>query len=230
MDLANEKAATLQPAWLTVFTSPLATTESLNEQPQWFVPLLMAAAYSVAVNLYVIQRVGLERLMTAALQSNAAIDPQTALQNALGHQGQILLYQALSTFAGTFLTAWLLLIVVGQDVVFRKVFAVVAHASLLTTVIRNSMLALTTTLMRDLDSLDLRNPLATNLAFFLHPHSATAARILSSLDLLTLANLYLLAAGLTRVSQRLSPRVAAALVVVPWLLWVGASLLMPTFG
>jgi hypothetical protein len=175
--------------------------------------------------------------MTAALQSNAAIDPQTALQNALGHQGQILLYQALSTFAGTFLTAsvvarvlWLLLIVVGQDVVFRKVFAVVAHASLLTTVIRNSMLALTTTLMRDLDSLDLRNPLATNLAFFLHPHSATAARILSSLDLLTLANLYLLAAGLTRVSQRLSPRVAAALVVVPWLLWVGASLLMPTFG
>lgn len=221
----------------TMFLSPLATLDSLRERPQWLLALLLVAVYSVAVNFYVIQRVGLERLMAAALQSAAAIDPQTALQNALGHQTRILLFQALSTFGGTFATAfvvarvlWLLLIVAGKDVVFKRVFAVVAFASLFTNVIRESMLALTTTLIRDLDRLDLRNPLATNPAFYLHPAGPTATRILMSLDLLTIANLFLLTVGLMKVCDRVSPRLAAAVVVGPWLLWVGASLLMPALS
>ena len=220
-----------------MFISPLETLGSLRERPQWLIALLIVATYSVLVNFYVIQRVGLERLMTAALQSAAAIDPQTALQNALGHQTRILFFQGLSTFVGVFVTAfvvarvlWLLLIVAGKDVVFKKVFAVVAFASLFTNVIRESMLALTTTMIRDLDRLDLRNPLATNLAFYLHPSGAIATRILMSVDVLTIANLFLLAFGLAKVCDRLSPRVAAAVVVVPWLVWVGASLLMPSFS
>jgi hypothetical protein len=240
MDAVNENTpvpGSSGATCVTMFTSPLATLNSLRDRPQWFMALLVAGAYSVLVNFYVVQRAGLERLMTKLLKSAPLIDPQGVLQSALLHQNRIVLIQALATFVGAFVIAfvvarvlWLLLIVAGKDVVFKRVFAVVAHATLLTTVIRESALALTVTLVRDLDKLDLRNPLATNPGFFVHPASPTASRILTWLDLITLTNIFLLVVGLTKVCDGLSRRVAAALVVVPWLAWVGASLLLASLA
>jgi hypothetical protein len=149
---------------------------------------------------------------------------------------EMLFFQGLSTFAGTFLTAfvvakvlWLILEVIGEDLSFKSVLAVVAHVTMLMVIIRQSMLALSATVMPNLENLDLRNPLATNLAFFLHPHSPVIFRLLSSLDLITLANIWLLALGLSRMSGRLSMRAACVLVAVPWTVYVGASLLLPAF-
>ena len=237
MELSHEKALApgFQPLALgSMFSSPAAALDSLRGRPRWFYPLLLAATWSVAVNLYVIQRIGLKRLMGAALQANAALDPQAVLESALAHRTEILFFQGLATFAGTFVTAlvvakvlWLIITVIGRDVLFKKVMAVVAHVTMLTVVIRESMLAFTATVMPNLDNLDIRNPLATNLAFFLHPKSPVVFRLLSSLDLVTLANIFLLALGLSKVTSRLSFRSACILVIVPWGVYTGASLLLP---
>src|SRR5262249_59642642 len=108
-----------------------------------------------------------------AAHSNTSLGPDAVLQNALAHKTQVMLIQSISTFLGAFAVAavvalilWLVILMIGGDTVFKNVLSVAAHVALLTTVARESMLALTVTVNNDFDSFDLNNPLATNLAFF----------------------------------------------------------------
>ena len=89
------------------------------------------------------------------------------------------------------------------------------------------MLAFTATVIRNSENLDLRNPLATNLAFFLHPESPITYRLLASLDLITISKMCLIAFGLSKVSDRLSLRAACVVVLVPWGVYAGVSLFLP---
>ncbi len=221
------------PALALMFTRPAAALSRLKEHPTWFAPLLCAATYSMAVNFYLIYRVGFARLITSMAKTNETVDPQTMLDAALLHRAQILSIQGVSTFAGTFLTAfvvakalWLILSIGGDDVTFRRVMAVVSHVTLLTVAIRQTMLALTVTLIQDLDKLDFRNPLATNPAFFVPVRSAGAFRLMTSLDLVTFTHILLLALGLTKVSGRLSLRTACLIVLLPWSLYTGCATLI----
>ena len=222
------------PVFDGIFLNPAAAFQSLKGRPRWFYPLLIAAAYAVVVNLYVIEQVGFTRLLHTMLQNTATLDAQAVLDTALERKAQILFFQGLSTFVSMFVTTfvvskvlWLVLEVIGEDLLFRRVLAVVAHATMLTTLIRESMLALTATVMRNPETLDLRNPLATNLAFFLHPGSPVTYRLLAALDLVTLGKICLLALGLSKVSDRLCLRGASLVVLVPWALYVGISLFFP---
>jgi len=219
-----------------MFTSPVATLASLRGRSQWFFPILAAATFSVAVNFYVIQRSGWARLINVAAQSNAFMDAQAAIQNAIAHPYQIFLFQALATFLSSLLTVlaaaavvWLVLVLCGQDIPFKKVLAVLAYVTALSVILKGCMLALTTTLIRDLNAFDLRNPLATNPAFFLHPRSPVFFRLLSSLDLITFMSLTLIIVGLTKVCIRLRVRLAAAAVLIPWAIYVCTTLLFPSF-
>ena len=222
------------PAFSSMFSRPAATLDSLRESPRWFCPLLVAAGFAAAVNFYVIWRTGLGRLVNAALQASTSVDPQAVLESAMAHRTMILISQGLASFAGTFVTAfvvakvlWLIVTVIGKDLQFKKVLAVVAHVTMLTVVIRQLMLALTATVMPDLDNFDVRNPLATNFAFFIHPKSPVVLRLLSSFDIITFANILLISLGLARVSNCLSFRTACILVIVPWGVYTGASLFLP---
>lgn len=236
VDQENAVSRQAKPAsFWSMFTSPVITLESLREHPSWLTPVLVSAVLSMAVNLYLVQRIGFARLIEAAGHSSAVIDPQAAIQSAMSHQGMIFAFQAISTFVGSILTILviakvitLVLTLCGQDVSFKRILAPVAYVIALSVVIRQCLLALTATFMRDLDVLDLRNPLATNLAFFLQPKSPAVLHILSALDGITILTIVLLIIGLTKVCDRLSLRAASIVVIVPWMVYVGASLLMPT--
>ncbi len=221
------------PLCFSMFSSPGKTLASLRKLPIWFLPLLLAAGCATAANFYVILRVGFVRLIGAALKTNAVIDPQAVMDGVLARKSLVLFLQGISTFAGTFLTAiivarvlWLLLQIVGEDIFFKSVLAVVAHVTMLMVVIRGSMLALTATVMRNPDNLDLRNPLATNPAFFFHHASPVVSRLLASLDLITFANIALLAFGLNRVSKRLSLGAACVVVITPWTIYTCITALL----
>jgi hypothetical protein len=218
----------------SMFFHPAAALDSLRHRPQWFWPLLVAAAYAMAVNLFLMHRIGIARLVNTALQANGAIDPQSVLEGALAQKNEILVFQGLGTLVGTFFTAlvvakvlWLILTLVGEEASYKEVLAMVAHISLLTIVVRESMMVLTVIAMRDLDGFNLQNPLATNLAFFIRSVSPATFRLLRSVDLITFANIFLLALGMSKLSSRLSIRRACALVILPWGIYVGLSLLLP---
>jgi hypothetical protein len=127
---------------------------------------------------------------------------------------------AFATSALIALILWLLVMLVGGDAVFKKVLALTAHVALFTAAVRETMLAVTVTLNGDLNSFDFNNPLATNLAFFVHSSSRFTARIFSALDIVTIATVVLLALGLTKVSKRVSPTAAWLVVIIPWALFV----------
>jgi hypothetical protein len=77
------------------------------------------------------------------------------------------------------------------------------------------------------NALNLKNPLATNIAFFLRPSSPFVFRMLTSLDALTLMNAVLLIIGLTRVCPKLSARKASMMVFACWALYLGVTLFIP---
>lgn len=223
-------------SFLSMFISPLATFDSLRDRPRWFFPVLFSATVSAAANFYIIQRIGLMRLIITASQSNYMIDPQVAAQNVLEYQNRILAIQAGSVFINVFVIAlmtavvfWLLLTILGYDVSFRKSLAAVSHANMLPIIVRGSMTALAAAIIQDAGALNLRNPLATNIAFFLRPSSPVALRLLTSLDAITFANAILLAMGLTRVCPRLSVRAALAMVFLCWAAYIGVKLFVPLF-
>jgi hypothetical protein len=219
-----------QTSFWSMFVRPLSTLSSLQERPRWLFPALVSGILSAAVNFYAVQRIGFIRLIEATTNARVAIDPQAIVQNALEHKTQILCFQALSTFISSFLVAlgtaavlWLLLVLCGYDMPFKRGLAVVAHVNLLSVVLRESMLILTTIFIGDMNQFDLNNPLATNIAFFVKPASPAILRLLTSLDVITFLNIALLIAGLTKVCGKLSVKTASMMVLGPWMVYLGAT-------
>lgn len=215
----------------------MATLESLREQPRWFYPTLFSALISAGVNFFLIQRVGLDSLVKAVAQNESGFDQEALAQSALAHEGQILFFQSAATFLSSFLIAlltakvlWLLLTLFGYGLPFKKTLAVVAHANMLSVILRETMIALTATIIQAPGAFDLSNPLATNAAFFLHPASPILSRVLVSLDLITLLNIGLLVIGLTKVAPMLSHKTASMTVIIPWVAYVGVTLLIPALA
>ena len=230
-----ENIEKLRPAsFLSMFASPLSTFDSLRERPRWFFPVLFSAIVSAAANFYIVQRIGLTQLIKTASQSNYIIDPQAAIQNVLEHQSRILAIQAASVFVNVFVIAlviamvfWLLLVILGYDISFKKSLAAVSHANMLPMVVRGCMVALTAAVIQDAGALNLKNPLATNMGFFLRPSSPVALRLLTSLDAITFANATLLTMGFTRVCPPLSVKAASAMVFICWAVYIGVKLFLP---
>jgi hypothetical protein len=224
----------MQPiSFWSMFVRPLSTLDSLRERPRWLYPVLVSGIISAAVNYYIIQRIGLIRMIEATTNAKATIDPQAILQNALEHRTQILCFQAFSTFVSSFLVAlatatilWLLLTMWGYDLSFKQGLAVVVHVNLLSVVLRECMMMLTASLIRDMNQFDLSNPLATNIAFFVKPASPVVLRFLSSLDLITFTNMTLLVIGLTKVCSKLSVKTASVMVIGPWAVYLGATIMI----
>jgi hypothetical protein len=231
-----ERLAMQQISFWSMFVRPLSTLDSLRERPRWVYPVLISGIISVASSFYVIQRIGLPRMIESSIDAKSAIDPQAILQNALEHQVQILCFQALSTFIGSFLMAlgtatilWFLLTLCGYDMSFKQGFAVVAHVNLLAVVLRECMMVLTASLVQDMHRWDLNNPLATNIAFFVQTASPAVSRLLNSFDAITFTSMALLIVGLTKVCGKLSVKTASLMVIGPWAVYLGAAITIKAF-
>ncbi len=173
-------------------------------------------------------------MIETASQSDYIIDPQAVIKTVMAYQGRILLFQAAAVFMNVFVIAlvmatvfWLLLTIFGYDILFKKLLAVVAHANLLPIVARGCMIALTAAVIQDAGALNLKNPLATNIAFFLRPSSSAVLRFLTSLDAIAFVNAVLLIAGLTRVCSKLSAKAASMMVFLCWAVYVCVMLFLP---
>ncbi|HEX3109763.1 MAG TPA: YIP1 family protein [Thermoanaerobaculia bacterium] len=226
-----------EPAFWHMLLNPAETLASLEERPRALFPIVVAAIYASLVSLYVIQRVGLQRLIEAAIQANASVDTETIIANALSHRSQIVTMQAASAFLGSIVTTllvalffWLVVTVVGADTTFKKTLAVVAHVAFFVTAVRETMIALVVTMRRDLSGFNIKNPVGTNLAFFIDSASPAATKVLISLDAITIASLVLTVIGLRGIAKQLSPVAAASIVVVPWCLYVVAGMWLPWLG
>ncbi len=220
-----------------MFTNPVVTLTLLRDTPRAFLPTLTAAVIATAVNYYVIYKIGLRRLMEQAFRATAAVDVDTLIASAMTHRDEIMTTQALSAFFGLVVTVlllallyWLAATVAGGDVSYERILAVVAHVTFFTTAVKESMIALVVTVSRNLSTFNIKNPLGTNPAFFVQTTSPGLNRMLLSADAITIAGVVLRIIGIRRVSTSLSPTAAAAVVLVPWLVYVIAAAWLPWLG
>lgn len=219
-----------------IFFEPTRTFQQINLIPSWVLPLLLAIIISGAGWLVVVNRIGLETLMRLQIEgtsraeemSQAQIE-ETTEQLANSPFMQFMMYT--SATVGPVLialvTALVLLLglyLLGGDTNFKKVFSVVAHTFFFYYVVYTGLTIVVVLLIAEPETLDLQNPIYTNLAFlFDRKESPVAYAAASSIDLVSFYHIYLLSLGLSIVSQKASYRGCLGVVLVLWGIYVGAK-------
>jgi hypothetical protein len=230
----NLLSGTATPTFLSMFSNPLQTLASMRQHPRCIAATAVTATYVTALSYYVIQRVGLQNILESTIRATASVDPDALIAHAMAQKSQILLMQGISGFVGTWISVfgmallyWLLVLVVGADATYERIAAISAHVTLFTTVVKQSMIALAATMTATPAAFNVKQPLATNLGFFIKPHSRALMQLAVSTDIIALSGLFLTMYGIRKVSDRLSSAEAAGVVLVPWLLYVGIRIGMP---
>ncbi|HEY4642219.1 MAG TPA: hypothetical protein VII75_12805 [Thermoanaerobaculia bacterium] len=215
--------------------SPIRTLQSLKEEPRYFSALLIAALYATALSSWIVQHIGLTNILQNTIRATQTIDTQTMLANILRYRTQILWTQAISTFAGTIITAymialilWLVVTIAGEEVRLRSINAVVAHVMLFYVAIKYTLFALSVVFNRNAAAVNLKNPLATNAAFFFHANSQLLQHVMRSLDVIVLAAVALIIIGIRAMSPRMSAAVASLVVLIPWSIYIVSVGLLAT--
>ncbi|HRR27302.1 MAG TPA: hypothetical protein P5057_04440 [Acidobacteriota bacterium] len=211
--------------FLKVLWQPVLTTREWAGVSRWWPPLLASGFVAAGVQVLVVERLGFDRLMYAAVRAES-VQAGALLAQLEAQRWRILTLQCLASFMDTAMVAvvsalvvWLVSVALGAVWKYRKVLASVTLAQFFATAVRHGMLLGAVCLVDDPLRLRWSNPLATNPAFFFRAHSAVWNRLLECLDLLTFAQMGLLIYGLMLIRPGGCKRVAFAAVLLPWSAW-----------
>ncbi len=214
-----------------VFFDPKRAFADIVARPRWWVPLLLSILMAVVFVALYSRRVGWERYLERALESNPRTEALTAEQRHRIIEQQLPLVSVLayaSAVAGTAISAvvvaaMLLLaanLMLSAQVTFRQLFAVTCYGFLPN--LLAGALGILMMYLKDPEDFDLQNPTAFNIGAYLDPETTPKwlVSVASSVDLFSIWVLLLLAAGLSAAGRRLNFSKALAAVAGLWVVWV----------
>jgi hypothetical protein len=223
-----------------IFLSPGETFEDINRKPTWIVPILVTIVFTLGFGYFmhskiltedVIERMARERIEQAIEQRGAAPPPPEALEQQINLFKKINRLWHVTALVGLFIVVlittsvyFLILLLLQAEAKFKRVFSVVSW-SWMPQAVAAGILGVVTLFIRDPETIDPTNPLATNLAALL-PSKETAPSLLAlagSADVFSLWFLILLSIGFSKISRRVSVGKAATAVFVVWGLYVLAK-------
>ena len=233
--VAGEKWA---PATLFgVIFQPQAAFRAVGAKPRWVFPLAACLILSLLSITLIVNRMGITNLMRSALQGNPQAEEiaQKAEESSFARTmiyvaPLIQLPIALAAVAGTYLLVFML---AGVETSFKQAFSVVTHAVFAYSLIATLLTMVTVYATKDFANFDLRNPIATNVGFFLDPSeiSKFLHSLASSLDVLSFWFLYLLALGFAETSPKTRVQKTFPVVVGVWVIYViGKAAFSSIFG
>ena len=219
-----------------VFFEPSQTFQEIDRQPNWLFPFLAILLILAITSQITIQTIGLETIIRNGItgrpqgqnlseeQLDATVDritSSTAWRASIYLQALIVpLFLVL--FSSLVLMGALYL--VGSETSFVKVFSVCAHTFFVYYLLYSTLSCSVIVLAPDPGAIDLTNPLYSNLGFAVNREESPALyHVASSLDLISVYQLYLLSLGLWTVSRKTSLRTVAAAVILLWVLWIAAK-------
>ncbi|MGC8793774.1 MAG: YIP1 family protein [Bryobacteraceae bacterium] len=229
---APDMAPLSEPARLAaVFFDPKRAFSDIAAHPRWWPPLLISVLVAtIFVSLYS-SRVGWERYLERALESNPRTESLTAEQRHRIIEQQMPLVTVVSyagavvgTVVTTLVAAGALLFAANflgsTELAFRPMFAVTCYAFL-----PNALAGLLGILMMFLkhpEDFDLENPTAFNVGAYLDPAATPKwlVAVASSIDLFSIWVILLLALGISTAARKTSYGRALATVVGLWATWV----------
>lgn len=195
-----------------VFIEPGETFEDIARKPDLVAPLILLVLVALCVTETMLAKIGMERVIMHALTQSgqaAKMDPAQLIQTV--HRGAAIagIFAQISAVLGVPI---FLLVVAGFGIVvlrgffgseakFREVFSTTCYAYMPS--ILGGVMAIVVMFFGNPESFNPQSPAPTNLGFFLNPSttSRVALSLASSLDIIILWFLILLAIGLSRVAR-----------------------------
>ena len=219
----------------SVFSTPDLAFLALRDTPEWFWKTLVAGLFLAAAQSFAIYRIGVQQLLANVVRGSAAIDAAGTIRNLPANSWGLVLGQVLAACAGSFVMAlllsavlWLSIMIVSERVPFRRILAAVALAVFFYSVLRGTMLIATIIVAKHPEAINMKEPLATSLAYFIHSSSRAWHPVLVGLDVLSLASGVLLVRGLSVITG-VAVLECAISVGVPWLAYVLRGLAVSLF-
>ena len=195
-----------------IFIEPGETFEDIARKPNFIAPLVLLMLVSFAVAEAMIMKIGIQRIIMQSLVLGgqaAKMDPEqlsmVVQRSAAIYSKVIPIIALLGTPVFLLIAAgfWLLVLNVffAQRASFKQVFSVTCYANLPSIV--GAVMAVVVIFYGDPDSFNPRNVAPTNPGYFMNPLTSSHAllAVASSLDVIVLWFLVLLAIGLARVSR-----------------------------
>jgi hypothetical protein len=195
-----------------VFFSPKPTFDDIVRKPSWLLPVLLLTFLSLAVSFAINQRTNWREFMADQIDKSPAgaqLSPEQREQRieggakfsppftyAIGLLGPIIAFLIVA------LVMWgAYNLLGGANTNFSTSFAITTHAYL--TGLVSSVLFLLVLLLKPPGTVDLQNPVATNVAAFLSADSAKwLVALCKSLDIFSFWTLLLLAIGFAATNPR----------------------------
>ena len=205
-----------------VIFQPQAAFHVLALKPRWLLPMTACLILSLASVTLIVNRMGMANMMRSALQGNPRAE-EIAQKTEESSFARTMIYASplvqlpivVAVMAGVFLLVFML---AGVDVSFKQAFSIVIHALFAYSVIATTLILVTVYATKDFTGFDIRNPIATNVGFFLDPAETSKFlySLTSSLDVLSFWFLYLLAVGFAGTSPKVRFQKTLPLIVVVW--------------
>jgi Yip1 domain len=219
---------------LGVFFSPKATFEDIARRPTWIVPVALMTVLGVATAFFLNQKVDWRDVAAKRIEDS----PRSANLSAEQKEQQIAMsakispvvsycFGALLPTLGVLVVAlvlWLAYNVIGgAGTNFSTSLGVVAHVFSVT--LLSGVLFIVILLLKAPGTVDLDNPVATNVGAFLPESTPKALMSLGrSVDLFAVWMLVLLSIGFTAVNPKKLRGKALSIAIAVWAVWVAVKM------
>jgi hypothetical protein len=195
-----------------VFFSPKPAFEDIVRKPSWVLPVVLLTLFSIGVSFAINQRINWREFMSQQIEKSPQAASMSAEQKEQRIEGGAKFSPPFTYVIGLFgpiLGALVVALVMwgaynllgGANTEFGTSFAITAHAFL--TGLVSSLLFVLVLYLKPYGTVDLENPVATNLAAVLPDDSAKwLVALLKSIDVFTFWTLILLAIGFAATNPK----------------------------
>ena len=224
------------------FVAPSKTFKDILRSTSWWLPFLLIALCSLASAFVVGKKVGWDQVSENQIHHSPNSEDRLNQLDPAARASQMAL-SAKITMIATYSVPVILLIILaiyslllwagfnfglGARTTFGQVWAVSWYASL--PYLLTSVIGMLTLLFgANIDSYDIRNPVGTNLAYYMPDASPMIRAALTQVDLIHLWSVVLTILGMSIVAKK-SMGASAVIVVLLWFLGVGLAMVGAFFS
>jgi hypothetical protein len=212
------------------YVAPSKTFMDIHRNSSWWLPFLLSVLVSLAFVYSVDRKIGFDQVAQATINRSAATQQRMSTMSDAQRESTVHLI-ARTTRISSYATPLILLIIglicagilmmsfnlgLGAKASFSQYLAVWFYASL-PFVIKTVLAAITIFVGGASDQFDMRNPVGTNIGWYLSSDTPAGVKaLLSSADLFTIWVVLLLILGCATVAR--VKRSSAAIVIIGW--WI----------
>jgi Yip1 domain len=214
---------------VNVFIAPSKTFEDLKRNSSWWVPWLISAVFTVIFSVIAVQKIDMARFVQEQIDRSPSAQKRmerlTPEQRAQGMAVQATITKvtfyvapAFALLFGLICAAVLMFVfnfMLGAEVPFSRAMAIVFYAGL-TGIVATVLLMASFLTSADPSTIDIaRNPMPTNLGFFMDPEgNKVLYGLASAIDIFRLWFVALLGLGFSVASSNRKPSVGTAMTTV----------------